>query len=98
MPKGLQADGSEETARRTAKELFDGEERALRSEGGNRLATVDVCVVLCGLNDFKKLLKGRTAAVFGRDLRAFYDNLRGVLGHECEIFFPALPMEPTRFP
>lgn len=70
--------------------------RARRSEGGGRRPKVDACVIFCGLNDFKKLPRGRTAAVFGKDLRLFLNALHRKLGRECLIFLPAMPMEPTR--
>eukprot|EP00285_Hemiselmis_virescens_P017811 CAMPEP_0173404576 /NCGR_PEP_ID=MMETSP1356-20130122/59734_1 /TAXON_ID=77927 ORGANISM="Hemiselmis virescens, Strain PCC157" /NCGR_SAMPLE_ID=MMETSP1356 /ASSEMBLY_ACC=CAM_ASM_000847 /LENGTH=335 /DNA_ID=CAMNT_0014365275 /DNA_START=21 /DNA_END=1025 /DNA_ORIENTATION=+ len=97
LPEGLEADGSDEAAHRAAESLFRGDARALRSEG-TRGPMVDLCVVFCGLNDFKKLYMGRTAGTFGRDLRNFVLDLRRSLGAECSIIFPALPMEPTRFP
>jgi hypothetical protein len=31
--------------------------------GGGEKVQVDICVILCGLNDFKKLWKGRTSTV-----------------------------------
>jgi len=60
--------------------------------------TVDVCVILCGLNDFKKLWKGRTASLFSQELGALIQGLRRILGPHCVIALPAMPMEPTRFP
>jgi len=68
------------------------------SSGAVQRVKIDVCVVLCGLNDFKRLWKGRTATVFRRDLLNFLTELRSVLGPECLLVLPALPLEPTRFP
>lgn len=41
---------------------------------------IDACVIICGLNDFKKLWKGRTAIIFRRDLENFVMELRECLG------------------
>jgi len=70
-----------------------------RTNGANSMGmTIDACVIICGLNDFKKLWKGRTAMIFQRDLENFVMDLRECLGPDCLIVLPALPMEPTRFP
>jgi lysophospholipase L1-like esterase len=58
----------------------------------------DACVVLCGLNDFKRLWRGRTPAAFRRDLRRFLADIRARVGPACALFLPALPLEVTRFP
>jgi lysophospholipase L1-like esterase len=59
---------------------------------------VDVCMILCGLNDFKRLWKGHTASAFARQLAKLLADLRAILGPQCLLVLPALPMEPTRFP
>jgi lysophospholipase L1-like esterase len=58
----------------------------------------EACVIFCGLNDFKRLWRGRTAGAFRRDLKRFLIELRGEVGPDCVIFLPALPLEPTQFP
>lgn len=67
-------------------------------EGNASSVVVDVCVILCGLNDFKKLWKGRTASLFSQQLSNLIHRLRKILGPQCLIALPAMPMEPTRFP
>lgn len=59
---------------------------------------VDAVVVLCGLNDLKRILNGRTSTVFRADLDKLVTELRTELGDECMIIFPAMPMEQTRLP
>ena len=68
------------------------------ARGGVGRVSVDVCMILCGLNDFKKLWKGHTTSAFGCRLRKLLMDLRFVLGPQCVIVLPGLPMEPTRFP
>ena len=66
-----------------------------RSESGGK---VDAVVVLCGLNDFKRLWMGRTSSVFRRDLDLFLVELRSKVGDDCIIILPAIPMEETKLP
>jgi len=59
---------------------------------------VDAVIVLCGLNDLKRLWMGRTSSVFRRDLDKFLVELRAKVGDECLIVLPAIPMEETLLP
>lgn len=49
-------------------------------DGDARPVPVDVCVILCGLNDFKKLWKGRTASLFSQQLSSLIHELRSIVG------------------
>jgi len=68
------------------------------SGGGDAVGKVDAVIVLCGLNDLKRLWMGRTSSVFRRDLDKFLVELRAKVGDECLIVLPAIPMEETRLP
>jgi len=59
---------------------------------------VDAVVVLCGLNDLKRIFMGRTSRVFQQDLHNFITDLKAQVGEECIIFLPAIPLEETRLP
>jgi lysophospholipase L1-like esterase len=59
---------------------------------------VDIVVVMCGLNDFKRLPAGRTAGAFRRDLDRLLDLLQERVGAGCLVALPALPLEETRLP
>ena len=41
---------------------------------------IDAVVLMCGVNDFKYVLKGRTPSVFHRQLREVVDEIRAVTG------------------
>jgi lysophospholipase L1-like esterase len=58
-----------------------------------------VVVLLCGLNDFKRLLRGRTPAAFREELRGFLSDLRALAGPNALLVLPGLPIHATqRFP
>ena len=59
---------------------------------------VDVVIVMCGLNDFKRLPAGRTAGAFRRDLDRLLDLLQERAGAGCLVALPALLLEETRLP
>jgi lysophospholipase L1-like esterase len=59
---------------------------------------VDIVVVMCGLNDFKRLPAGRTAGAFRRDLDRLLELLHDKAGSGCLVALPALPLEETRLP
>eukprot|EP00927_Polykrikos_kofoidii_P014549 TRINITY_DN16398_c0_g1_i1.p1 TRINITY_DN16398_c0_g1~~TRINITY_DN16398_c0_g1_i1.p1 ORF type:complete len:272 (+),score=44.05 TRINITY_DN16398_c0_g1_i1:59-874(+) len=47
-----------------------------REEGGSKMRRFDVAVVMCGVNDGKKLLEGRWPEDFRRDLAALVNSVR----------------------
>jgi lysophospholipase L1-like esterase len=58
-----------------------------------------VLLLLCGLNDFKRLHHGTTASSFHEALAAFVEELRELCGSHTLIVLPALPLAATaRFP
>jgi lysophospholipase L1-like esterase len=59
---------------------------------------VDIIIVMCGLNDFKRLPAGRTAGAFRRDLDQLLALLQERAGAGCMVALPALPLEETRLP
>ena len=60
----------------------------------------DVVVLMCGLNDFKRIARGelRTPWAFARDLERLVADIRASVGDECEIVMPALPVAIAAFP
>eukprot|EP00440_Ansanella_granifera_P049586 gb/GFBE01053733.1/.p1 GENE.gb/GFBE01053733.1/~~gb/GFBE01053733.1/.p1 ORF type:complete len:265 (+),score=36.47 gb/GFBE01053733.1/:1-795(+) len=52
--------------------------RELVAESGHREQGFDIAVVLCGVNDGKKILQGRWPSVFKEDLAALCSSLRKV--------------------
>jgi lysophospholipase L1-like esterase len=71
------------------------------AEDGALLAAaqgVDIVVVMCGLNDFKRLPAGRTAGAFRRDLDRLLELLQDKAGAGCLVALPALPLEETCLP
>ena len=64
-----------------------------------RLSTregVDICVLLCGLNDFKQLWKGRTATVFRQDLGLLLQRIRAFVGQVCLPHTAHAPLQGVR--
>ena len=60
---------------------------------------VDAVVLMCGVNDFKRAPWGRTPEAFRRELDALVDEVRDVVGDECLVVLPGMPMEcATIFP
>ena len=60
---------------------------------------VDAVVLMCGVNDFKRAPWGRTPEAFRRELDALVDEVRDVVGDECLVALPGVPMEcATIFP
>ena len=58
-----------------------------------------VVVLLCGLNDFKRLLRGRTPSGFRQELEALVSDLRDAAGPHALLVLPGLPIHATqRFP
>jgi lysophospholipase L1-like esterase len=50
-------------------------------------------VLLCGVNDFKRFFsEGRSPARFKRELERLLADVRAVVGPECVVFFPGMPM------
>jgi lysophospholipase L1-like esterase len=61
---------------------------------------VDAVVVMCGLNDWKRVATGtKFPSAFHADLRTLTAALHGRLGDECRVVLPALPLFwTTAFP
>ena len=59
---------------------------------------VDAVIVLCGLNDLKRILRGRTSTDFHDDLDRLVTEVRAQVGQECVVILPAMPMEQTNLP
>lgn len=60
---------------------------------------VDAVVLMCGVNDFKHALTGRTASAFRRELALVVDEIRSLTGDKCWVILPGLPMDlVTIFP
>ena len=57
---------------------------------------VDAVVLMCGVNDFKRAPWGRTPEAFRRELDALVDEVRDVVGDECLVALPGVPMECAR--
>jgi lysophospholipase L1-like esterase len=56
-------------------------------------------VLMCGLNDAKHSIVGRTTTEFRRDLEALVRDIRDVVGEKCVVVIPATPLEAaTLFP
>ena len=56
-------------------------------------------VLMCGLNDAKRSVVGRTTTEFRRDLEALVRDIRAVVGEKCVVIIPATPLEAaTLFP
>ena len=55
--------------------------------------------MMCGVNDFKRAPWGRTPEAFRRELDALVDEVRDVVGDDCLVALPGVPMEcATIFP
>uniref|UniRef100_A0A7S1XHK2 SGNH hydrolase-type esterase domain-containing protein n=1 Tax=Compsopogon caeruleus TaxID=31354 RepID=A0A7S1XHK2_9RHOD len=52
---------------------------------------IEMVVIICGVNDWKRVLSFRTAAMFRRDLAELVDSVRDVVGPDTMIVLPALP-------
>jgi lysophospholipase L1-like esterase len=61
---------------------------------------VDAVVVMCGLNDWKRVASGtKSPQVFYDDLASLAAALHGKLGPQCRVILPALPLHlTTAFP
>ena len=56
-------------------------------------------VIMCGINDAKRSILGRTSAAFREELQALVREVREVVGEECVVVLPATPLEAaTLFP
>lgn len=69
-----------------AREVGGGE-----GEGGG--GGVDVVVLMCGVNDLKYALTGRTAAAFHRELDQVVGEILALTGDKCWVILPGLPMD-----
>ena len=64
-----------------------------------RATTPDAVVIMCGINDAKRVVVGRTSANFRSELRQLVEEVRAVVGDECVVVLPATPIEAaTLFP
>ena len=78
---------------------------AMRSElvpalgDDHRRESYDVAVVMCGLNDFKHLARGeiRTPWAFAQELNHLVAEIRSMVGEDCRIVLPALPVALAAF-
>jgi len=71
------------------------------SEDGSTTSgtTPDAVVIMCGINDAKHSVVGRTSANFRSELSALVEEVRAVVGDECVVVLPATPIEAaTLFP
>ena len=61
---------------------------------------VDAIIVMCGLNDWKRVLRGdKSPAQFRCDLELLTTALHDHFGHDCRVVMPALPVHwITAFP
>jgi len=61
---------------------------------------VDAVVVMCGLNDWKRVASGtKSPSQFHADLNALTEALHARLGPQCRVVYPALPLPwTTAFP
>ena len=76
----------------------DGDEGAV-DESVTRGTTPDAVVLMCGINDAKRVVVGRTSANFRAELRQLVEEVRAVVGDECVVVLPATPIEAaTLFP
>lgn len=66
----------------------------------NDVVHVDAVVVMCGLNDWKRVASGtKSPSQFHDDLHALTDALHARLGSQCRVVYPALPLPwTTAFP
>ena len=60
--------------------------------GGYSGGEIDAVVLMCGVNDFKYVLMGRTSSAFHRQLRGVVEEIRAVTGDKCWVILPANPM------
>ena len=76
----------------------DGDEGAVDGSVA-RGTTPDAVVIMCGINDAKRVVVGRTSANFRAELRQLVEEVRAVVGDECVVVLPATPIEAaTLFP
>jgi len=76
----------------------DGDEGAVDGSV-TRGTTPDAVVIMCGINDAKRVVVGRTSANFRSELRQLVEEVRAVVGDECVVVLPATPIEAaTLFP
>jgi len=71
------------------------------SEDGSMTSgtTPDAVVIMCGINDAKHSVVGRTSANFRSELSELVKEVRAVVGDECVVVLPATPIEvATLFP
>ena len=71
------------------------------SEDGSTTSgtTPDAVVIMCGINDAKRSVVGRTSSAFREELAALVREVREVVGEECVVVLPATPLEAaTLFP
>ena len=71
-----------------------------RASGARELdAAPDAVVIMCGVNDAKMSVVGRSSSKFRDDLRELVREIRAVVGEKCVVVIPATPLEAaTLFP
>jgi len=72
---------------------------ASASSSSSSSSSPHAVVLMCGLNDAKRSVVGRTTTEFRRDLEALVRDIRDVVGDKCVVVIPATPLEAaTLFP
>jgi len=72
---------------------------ALRLDAETATSKPAVVVLLCGLNDFKRLPRGATPGAFRDNLQTLLADIRALTGPQTLLVLPALPMQMVqRFP
>lgn len=62
-------------------------------------STPDAVVLMCGINDAKHSIVGRTSSDFRNELRELVREVRDVVGDRCVVVLPATPLDAaTLFP
>lgn len=70
-----------------------------RGDGAGGAAAPHAVVIMCGINDAKRSVVGRTSSAFREELAALVREVREVVGEECVVVLPATPLEAaTLFP
>jgi len=66
----------------------------VRKAAANGQPKVTAVVIMCGLNDYKRLIQeGRLPSAFKEDLRLLIRNVKEIVGQEARVVLPALPVD-----
>jgi len=67
--------------------------------GASSSSAPDAVVLMCGINDAKHSIVGRTSSDFRNELRELVREVRDVVGDRCVVVLPATPLDAaTLFP